>query len=184
MLVNDTQDHDKHFGKDMESTSVVLDPEWGNNRNAFHSNYSLGRFGSKEYWTQFMQKSELPAFKKSAYASRAGYSIRTNPWTGHKELFIAGTRTGTDWMQNFAEGSGIIGPNISADISDSFTNNYVEHLEQVINDNNIEVVYGHSRGASIMSKIKSPKITKVGLDGASVIGEKDDYLNIIQSRST
>ena len=75
-----------------------------------------------------------------------------------------------------------MGPTWYSDISDSFTNNYVEHLEQVIQDNEIDVVYGHSRGASIMSKIKADKVTKIGLDGASVIGDKDDYLNIIQSQ--
>lgn len=167
----------------MGSSEVLSEGQWSDNRDTFNQNYSLGRLGSKEYWPMYFKNSELTAFKESAYKSPGGYSIRTNPWTGYKELFIAGTRGGKDWLQNVAEGSAIVVANVYSDVSDSFTQIYVEQLEQVIKDNDIEVVYGHSRGAAIMSKLQSPNLIKVGLDAATIIGDSDDYLNISQTVS-
>lgn len=167
----------------MAKSEVVPHPEWSNNRDEFSKNYSLGKFGSKEYWTDYMEKSELNAFKESAYNAPGGYSIRTNPYTGHKELFIRGTVSMSDWIQNVADGSHLIGQEKVSAVSHDFTQQWVDELEQVIADNGIEVVYGHSRGAAVMSAIKSPNVIKIGIDGATAIGEKGDYLNISQSLS-
>jgi len=54
---------------------------------------------------QFGQQS-FGVFADEAYASQKGYSIRVNPETGNKEMFIAGTRNGWDWFSNVVEATG------------------------------------------------------------------------------
>lgn len=175
---------DGNVDKNVESAEVVLHSDYSGNANDFHQHYSLGKHGDPKYWTNYFEQSQLSEFKNEAYERKEGYSVRTNPFTGNKELFIAGTRTGGEWLQNLIEGVGHAGvPSAAGFLSERSKRRYADRLEEIIEREGVTVVYGHSRGAAIMSLIDSPGITKVGIDGASFIGHKESYLNIIQSRS-
>ena len=170
--------------KNMEGVEVVRHSNYQGNANDFNQHYSLGKHGDPEYWANYFEQSQLNAFKNEAYERKEGYSVRTNPFTGNKELFIAGTRSGREWLQNIVEGAEHAGlPSAAGWLSERSKRHYADRLEEIIEREGITVVYGHSRGAAIMSLISSPGITKVGIDGASFIGDKESYLNIIQSRS-
>lgn len=51
-----------------------------------------------------MSSTDLGSFKAQAYENPDGVAIRTNPETGYKELFIAGSRDFKDWTSNIHEG--------------------------------------------------------------------------------
>lgn len=56
---------------------------------------------------------------------------------------------------------------------------FSSYIDTIIEEEGVEVVYGHSRGAAIMSGLHSD-VKKVGLDGAMVIGHEDsDFINVI-----
>lgn len=175
---------DGNVDQNMESVEIVRHSNYQGNANDFNQHYSLGKHGDPEYWENYFEQSRLNAFKNEAYERKEGYSVRTNPFTGNKELFIAGTRSGGEWLQNIIEGAEHAGlPSAAGWLSERSKRHYADRLEEIIEREGVTVVYGHSRGAAIMSLINSPGVTKVGIDGASFIGHKESYLNIIQSRS-
>lgn len=150
-------------------------------KNEFDANYDLGKLGPSEYWNKYFDESRLGDFKDKAYGMPEGYSVRTNPVTGKKELFVAGTRTAKQWGQNVTEGLvhlGIVNP--LGLYSEHKKIEYIEELKDLIEEENIEVVYGHSRGAAFLGGIDLP-IQKIGIDGATVLGHHDDFLNINQA---
>ena len=142
-----------------DSDSLVL---WDKkDRSEFDSNIDIGNKSTTDYWVDYMSRSELGKFRAQAYANDSGISIRTNPVTGYNELFIAGTRTGRDWAQNFAEGLGTAWNGLSKDMPNSIAKEliddglevsemhkaqFAQHLDELIEENNVKVVYGHSRG--------------------------------------
>lgn len=147
----------------------------------FNDNYNLGKHGSPDYWDKYFDQSRLGEFKQKAYEDPYGYSVRVNEVTGKKELFIAGTRSSRQWAQNVSEGLvhlGVVNP--LGVVSEYSKLQYIEELKQLIEDQGIEVVYGHSRGAAYLGGIDLP-IQKIGIDGATVLGPHDDFLNINQS---
>lgn len=57
--------------------------------------------------------------------------------------------------------------------------NYSSYIDGIISKYNVEVVYGHSRGAAVMSGLHSD-VKKIGLDGATFIGhEGSDFVNLV-----
>lgn len=175
---------DGNVEQNMEGVEIVRHSNYQGNAHDFEQHYSLGKHGDPEYWTNYFEQSQLDKFKDEAYKRKEGYSVRTNPFTGNKELFIAGTRSGGEWLQNIVEGAEHAGlPSAAGWLSERSKRRYADRLEEIIEKEGVTVVYGHSRGAAIMSLIGSPGVTKVGIDGASFIGDKENYLNIIQSRS-
>ncbi|MCP3672626.1 MAG: hypothetical protein GY814_19820, partial [Gammaproteobacteria bacterium] len=54
-----------------------------------------------------------------------------------------------------------------------------KRYELIAKEEGVEVVYGHSRGAAVMSGMDGPW-ESVGLDGASYIGHEKSYTNVIQ----
>lgn len=196
---------------DMESVDIVPKGE-----HEFDLNYGLREHSDPKYWSQYFSDAKLNDFKSAAYGDPTGLSTRFNPVNGKHELFIAGTRTGREWVQNLIEGAahtasgfltvaekvvsaaGLI-PELKdismeteqaimlADEGIEFTN-YSEHardafsekIDALIEEEGIDVVYGHSRGAAILSGLHSD-VVKIGIDGASYIGHHGDYLNIVES---
>lgn len=160
----------------------------------------------QNYWKSYIKKSELNDLWAAAYASPAGMAKRVNPVTGKKELFIAGTRSDVNWAQNIAETAyikaGELGDAIEehvpmADknkakllkgfmqtvlypggVSKQLSASEGGEMNEMIQDEDIDVVYGHSRGASYFSFIDDD-VVKVGLDGAEILTSGDtDYVNL------
>lgn len=196
---------------DMESVDIVPKGE-----HEFDLNYGLREHSDPKYWSQYFSDAKLNDFKSAAYADPSGLSTRFNPVNGKHELFIAGTRTGREWVQNLIEGAahtasgvvtvaekvvsaaglipelkdismeteqalmlvdeGIEFTNYSEQARDAFS----EKIDALIEEEGIDVVYGHSRGAAILSGLHSD-VVKIGIDGASYIGHHGDYLNIVES---
>ncbi|BAJ79014.1 hypothetical protein [Protobacilladnavirus chaelor] len=69
--------------------------------------YDLGAQSDPRYWGNYIDTSNVSGFQEQAYVNKDGLAIRINPTTGYKELFIAGTRSPLEWVQNVAEGIGI-----------------------------------------------------------------------------
>lgn len=157
-------------------SKISLDQERA--RDQLYHNYSLGRGGNKEHWSDYIEQSDLAGFKKDAYASNTGYSIRVNPHTGYKEMFIAGSDDIQDWVSNVVEGLSHIGMSTQAgDLSEAGKIKFANHLQSIAEKEGVDVVYGHSRGVSIMSYMEAGHM-RIGLDGASVIGARSHYVNL------
>lgn len=155
-----------------------------------------------DYWRSYMKKSDMSSFLNQAYANDDGLAIRLNPVTGKKELFIAGTRTKMEWGQNVLEGGShaahaidkvyaLLGKSedapsgpvteafkLAGGFSEHQRENFAAYIDEIIELEQIEVVYGHSRGAATMSDLKSSGVHYVGIDGASFIGKEKDYVNL------
>jgi hypothetical protein len=126
-------------------------------------------------------------FMKQAYDSDKGYAIKKNPTTGLDEMFVAGTHSPTtkrgitEWFQNIGEGAEhLVG------MDKQKFNLFLKHreefaykLEEEARTNNVKVVYGHSRGAAIMSDFEDRDYIFIGLDGATGIAQNhSDIINI------
>ena len=193
-------------------------------RHQFDTNIDLGTSSSPGYWATFIGETDLASFKAEAYSNVDGIAIRTNPRTGYKELFIAGSRTHRDWTQNLLEAGGkmlsdvdlllnvkggyekakivyaaeglakleALDPTGTAvlhgthNVLDSSTvarDEYAAYIDRVIKANDIDVVYGHSRGAATASGLKSD-VKIIGLDGAMYIAHPSaNFLNLTQTES-
>lgn len=148
-------------------------------RDELHFNYGFGRSGDKKYWSDYIKQSDLHTFKENAYESSTGYSIRINPHTGYKEMFIAGSSDSQDWVSNVVEGLEHLGVGTPIGfLSEHEKIKFANHLQDIATKENVDVVYGHSRGVSIMSYMDSDDQIRIGLDGASVIGARSHYVNL------
>lgn len=109
-------------------------------------------------------------FVSEAYSSEEGYAIRSNPRSGKKEMFIAGSRTAFDWFLNFWDVFSV----------DPWRKQKEAYYADLVRTENIEVVYGHSRGGAIVADLPAhPCVQKVGLSAAMVIAKKNKcMLNI------
>jgi len=176
----------------MEQSEEHKTPETFEGRTEFEQNAELAigdpKSVGQEYWDKYLEKSEMGDYLTAAYASEDGYLIRTNPHTGKKEMFIAGTHEAhthkgfKEWMSNVAEGTGEILPdNVFHRYSERKRDEFAHKLIDIAREQDVEVVYGHSRGAAIASEFPED-FTVIGLDGASAIGHHRRYVNLIQSR--
>nr|P0DOK3.1 RecName: Full=Viral protein 1; Short=VP1 [Chaetoceros setoense DNA virus] len=161
------------------------------------------------------------AFADEAYASERGYAIRTNPHTGNKEMFVAGTRNGWDWASNALEVTGAshilnnpvhsgvragevgymyatgnpVPPEylgLAEKVADTIEtpNGRIatpwrakaqEFYSQVVVDEEVDVVYGHSRGGAIVADMQLPAaVTKIGLDSAMILADNKGMINFYQ----
>ena len=147
-------------------------------------------------------------FVADGYAAKDGYSIRYNPKTGQKEMFIAGTRNAAQWGLNVLD-SALYGLDKAISTGVNTTERlFMEDLlhkdvgtpvpvnlklfsrldiprhkkekfyEQIAKDEGVEVIYGHSRGGAMMADMDVPGVEKVGLDAAMLISHDTDTLNI------
>lgn len=157
----------------------LISPGQQRARDELHFNYGFGGRGDKKYWSDYIQQSDLHTFKKDAYESSTGYSIRVNPHTGYKEMFIAGSSDVQDWVSNAVEGLEHVGIGTHIGfLSEHEKIKFAERLQDIATQENVDVVYGHSRGVSIMSYMESDDQIRIGLDGASVIGARSHYVNL------
>lgn len=173
--------------------------------------HQSGQYGTKEYDINFI-KTDLndPSFKdfvNQGYESEKGYSIRINPRTGQKEMFVAGTRNASQWGLNLLdtvlysadkglnimlndlevaaqEAVGIESPTpmFPVDIKmfqhiDVPRNRKQQELAAIAEENDVEVIYGHSRGGAMVSDM-DVSAQKIGLDAAMLIAHNKDTLNI------
>lgn len=136
-------------------------------------------------------------FANVAYASKEGYAIRTNPTTGETEMFIAGTRNGYDWISNMLEvrppKTKYFERNVFAHLADGeeayighhatpWRKEAQEHYALIAMENNVDIVYGHSRGGAIVADMELPdNVEKIGLDAAMVIADNKDMLNYYEA---
>lgn len=144
-------------------------------RSNYKFNKEIGRtpdlFGNAFYDDQLKR-----GFNK-AYESKDGYAVLKNPVSGENEMFVRGTKTGGEWLQNVVEAL----PNeIVAAIpalkpltsgSRGVRKGYAKRLDYVRKQTGSKVVYGHSRGAAVVADMTS-KVKKVGVDGAMLIADK------------
>jgi len=113
----------------------------------------------------------------SAYASPEGYAIKKNPITKENEMFVRGTAKGPEWVQNAVEAipreaySFWPSVGLGAGISFRKRRKYAEKLDDVARKKGVKAVYGHSRGAAVVSDMKA-KVKKVGVDGAMLLADR------------
>lgn len=185
-MMRDTARRDRYYSNDPEMANAI------NDRN-------------EKVLKEILQRDDFDSFVNDAYKNPEGYTIRMNPVTGEKEMFIAGTRNMGDWGSNVIE-------SVNALILDNpiLRHEYNEYVEEnaylpgalkerafsratgwrvrasrkyseIAEREGVKVVYGHSRGGAIVADMDT-KATKVGLDSATVIADNKDMLNIRERR--
>lgn len=129
-----------------------------------------------------------------AYKNERGYAIRTNPRTGEREMFVAGTRKNKDWLAN--AGGSLYSATVGRSKPARFVSRkvgfeklayghrirYAKHLDMVADREGVDVVYGHSRGHALVNDMRNKRVTKVGLDGADLLSLKKGQYNIRQKQ--
>jgi len=123
-----------------------------------------------------LARTDFDTFSKSAYASKEGYAIRSNPISGETEMFVAGTRNTGDWISNLIEG-GLTA--VGKPGGTPWRKRAQRKYEKIAKDRHVSILYGHSRGGAIVADMKLPaNVTKVGLDAAMVIANNTNMLNL------
>jgi hypothetical protein len=118
-------------------------------------------------------------FAKAAYAADEGYSIRINPDTKKKEMFVAGTRYISQWVLNVYDG--LLHQLDLGDIQilDPFKFQKQNELGKIAETNDVDIVYGHSRGGALAADMPLPRCTqKIGLDAAMMLAANKEMLNL------
>lgn len=128
-------------------------------------------------------------FAKEAYKAPDGYALRLNRDTGKTEMFVAGTRDRDQWLLN-AWDAFMMSP---ANYTGIHTGKEVEWLDPwrhekqkmygaIANDNNVDVIYGHSRGGALVADMPlHPCTQRVGLDAAMVLASNKKMLNLTEA---
>lgn len=123
-----------------------------------------------------------PSFKKfanDAYAAKLGYSIRINPNTGKKEMFIAGTRDLEQWALNIYDGMLHMYGFGSIQILDPWRYEKQNLLSKVAREQRVDVVYGHSRGGALAADMQLDTCgQRVGVDAAMMIANNKKMVNL------
>lgn len=169
-------------------------------------NYGLKPMSHKEIEVDLVDK-EFQDFAARAYASEDGYAIRVNKRTGQKEMFVAGTRYGSQWALNALDsvlynmdlaattaanelevelqveaGIEVPVPLHKLDVNifgrvDIPRHRKQRFFEDIAAEHGIHVLYGHSRGGSMIADMDFEG-QKIGLDAAMIIAHNKDMLNI------
>lgn len=98
-------------------------------------------------------------------------------------MYVSGTEMDNwDWFQNAAEGFehlglGPDGGGVDLGFSSKHRHDYAEYLDEKCAEYDVKIVYGHSRGAAILSDMKY-EATYIGLDGATFIGDHKEMINL------
>lgn len=158
----------------------------------------------KEDVEESLKQQDFRDFVHKGYASKDGYSLRTNPKNGEKEMFIAGSRHASDWFWNGTDAvlygadkvlnkmesaaitgvsdlTGIPFPKHPVDIKafeylDKPRHKKQSFFEKIARDNNVQTIYGHSRGGAYVADM-NVDATKVGLDAAMLIARDTSLAN-------
>jgi hypothetical protein len=127
-----------------------------------------------------VQKKDFGQFADLAYKSKRGYHLRTNPITGESEMFVAGTRNARDWAANVTDTLKHNTPFLKRLPPFQYRRKYTDMLSDVAKKNRVKRVYGHSRGAALVSDMKGP-YERVGLDGAMLMATDRNMVNLTAS---
>lgn len=192
---NDTQDNLYDMDTDMSDLEDSLQAQVKLAKDMdYHANFMMeyqlaqdGKGGNPQYWKDFMKASDMSSFMGAAYDSPDGYAIRTNPLTGVKEMMIAGTHGPLtvkgikEWGSNILEGLDSLTQH-GIPVLNNFSvhrEGYGDKIAEIAEQEGVQVVYGHSRGAAIMSHFDEDKFVGIGLDGATYLGEaKQKFINV------
>lgn len=117
-------------------------------------------------------------FGDQAYDAERGYRIRTNPLTGEKEMFVAGTRNAKDWLANLTEGVWMNTGLRQIPIDPfRYRTRYSKELSDIAKEKGVTRVFGHSRGAALVNDMQGD-FEKVGLDGAMMLAKDKNMMNL------
>lgn len=123
-------------------------------------------------------------FAKEAYTSEEGYSIRVNPVTNKREMFIAGTRDLNQWALNIYDGLLHLNGLGMIQIFDPWRFEKQNKLGRIAALNAVDIVYGHSRGGAIAADMPLPECTqRVGLDAAMILSTNKNMINLNEGGS-
>jgi hypothetical protein len=160
-----------------KTTAYQKNYEWKTNRG--QSGYSVG----SSYSDYLLRK----GFDE-AYASSEGYAVRKNPITKENEMFVRGTAKAVEWAQNAIEAvprkvNGFFAGSGVAELSFRKRKQYAKKLDEVARKERVKAVYGHSRGAAVVSDMNA-SVKKVGVDGAMLLAKKGrrNFRNYRQSQ--
>jgi hypothetical protein len=152
--------------------------------------------------SNILGKEDFSKFAEEAYANESGYAIRYNPYTGEKEMFVAGTRDLGQWALNAKEGvdeqryemmdkklAGMGLPPFMRKYVNKDPKNglvyqqtrgaYEKELAEVAAREGVDIVYGHSRGAAFVSDAQFSSDTRVvSLDGAMMLAREKKTWNL------
>lgn len=136
-------------------------------------------------------------FASDAYAAPDGYSIRINPESGEKEMFVAGTRDTQQWGLNALDTVLYGADSAITSVEDEFdpfnwlkkdhsVNLFAKidaprqrtqkRMAKIAKEKGVDRVYGHSRGGAIVADMKFDG-DKVGLDSAQLLARNKDMVN-------
>jgi hypothetical protein len=145
--------------------ALDLQNKWSKNKRTKLSVEKMIASGNDAGMKTIFGASGFDAGMKEAYSQKEGYTIKVNPITGEKEMFIAGTRDTGQWMLNVFD---IVGARV-----DIPRKKRVAQYESIARAEGVDVIYGHSRAAALVSDMNVPGATKVGVDGAMLLAYQD-----------
>lgn len=122
---------------------------------------------------EYIQNINDPAFNdfaSKAYSNPKGYSFRYNPRTNKNEMFVAGTRIGSEWANNAGE-MFMRRPWVTPSRRDQ-----KKYLDKLAKKKQVDVVYGHSRGGAVVSDMEGD-FDRVGLSAAMAIAKDKNMKN-------
>jgi len=158
-----------------------LNNRWKRNQISQSLDY---RYNNADLSSDFLNGDRLSYLAERAYGSPKGYVISKNLKTGDVEMFVKGTSSGKEWLQNILESPlGYSYSTYGHYKSFEERRKYANALSAIAAENGVDIVYGHSRGAAIVGDMNG-KFKKVGLDGATVLNRRgrNDYLNVRQKQ--
>ncbi len=110
--------------------------------------------------TQFIRQDPFETGMKKAYADDRGYHI--DNFAGNKTMFVAGTKSFRDHANNFTDLIKIL-PHRRSKRTRTL-------LNKVANNNEVDLVVGHSRGAKFVDELTG-NFSKLAVDGAMRISK-------------
>lgn len=120
-------------------------------------------------------------FANEAYASELGYSIRNNPVTGKREMFVAGTRDLQQWALNIYDGMLHHYGFGSMQILDPWRYEKQNILGKIARNERVDIVYGHSRGAALAADMPlGGCIQRIGVNGAMRLAANKKMVNLYE----
>lgn len=191
-------------------SSLNMDIEYAQKKNkefkevlqeSYFDNSKESLYGRRSRDVKTFRSDYFKDLVNDAYNSRDGYSISKNPDTGELEMFIAGSRNEFDWKSNAYDYVAYNSERYMSPLLDEIWKKEFEQpaelrpnltwfdvprkyrewkLGRIARNNNIQVIYGHSRGGAILADMNAGEARKVGLDAAMSIADNLDMQNYFE----